>query len=703
MSSSDSYDDSVRDSEYIPSSSESQSDDELPRQSTIINPRAGQSSLSGKKAKESKVRSSVCSVAGPSSLSGKKAKESKVRSSVCSVAGPSGSSSSKAAKQTKVVRSLKKKGGKGKRNQRKKMKCSYTGCTAQVYNLKRHFEQYHDLSLTEAKDRMAEYKSGRAERALRSGGEDRIYKNCPIGNCPAKVKRLDRHITQVHGIAQGSQEFRNILFSMAKYNKKKGQMRRWDATRGGAIDDSDNDTERAGPRAEGQIRRREVSRGRIVAGNDNNTQREHQSGGTGAEGNVRGRKRQREERVKKGRRGSREGQGKRQRESSVGKRPLASAQKEKEKEREMEEREMEERAKRAIETEETRKELREKKAREIEKRGREERVEMLSPLKFQKQRLDLTSQFRKWCKSIDGGLRTPKAALQHASQVSLMLKHLGSVRLLDDRVQMRENLEKQLGKESARVTAQARKLRLAIANTEEKKKQAVKETRAATDEALDEAVSISTDIIPPSLSPRTCSPKLAFSFAKKSNMEKAQTTEEGEQTAKENTIEKAQTTEEGEQTAKENTIKRAETTKEAEPMGAGGGEDTLTQQRSQEDDEVVLFARPSEEPPRLPFDEDQLVESRIVPRRLSDDEESTVSSLFSTSSQGKKHARRSFTEWQVNLLQREFAKEISQGMIRQPVVRERIANNEELREAFKDLGSKQIADRIRVFIRKEKK
>ncbi|XP_070579154.1 platelet binding protein GspB-like [Ptychodera flava] len=96
---------------------------------------------------------------------------------------------------------------------RKKMSCPE--CKSEVFNLKRHFMQWHDLCLDKAKSKLKDYQKSKIQehnKILDLGAHSgRLYKKCPIDFCFAMVKRLDHHISVVHGLGSTNPKYHVML------------------------------------------------------------------------------------------------------------------------------------------------------------------------------------------------------------------------------------------------------------------------------------------------------------------------------------------------------------------------------------------------------------------------------------------------------------------------------------------------------------
>ncbi|XP_070579136.1 damage suppressor protein-like [Ptychodera flava] len=97
----------------------------------------------------------------------------------------------------------------------KRLKMNCPECNFEIFNLKRHYIQWHNLSENQAKSKLKQYHKKKIvahnrslDLASRSG---RLYKDCPMDYCMARVKRLDHHMKDVHGLDSSSPRYSLIL------------------------------------------------------------------------------------------------------------------------------------------------------------------------------------------------------------------------------------------------------------------------------------------------------------------------------------------------------------------------------------------------------------------------------------------------------------------------------------------------------------
>ncbi|XP_070579107.1 uncharacterized protein [Ptychodera flava] len=97
----------------------------------------------------------------------------------------------------------------------KRIKMTCPECNFEIFNLKRHYIQWHNLSENQAKSKLKQYHKKKIvahnrslDLASRSG---RLYKDCPMDYCMARVKRLDHHMKDVHGLDSSSPRYSLIL------------------------------------------------------------------------------------------------------------------------------------------------------------------------------------------------------------------------------------------------------------------------------------------------------------------------------------------------------------------------------------------------------------------------------------------------------------------------------------------------------------
>ncbi|XP_028415023.1 uncharacterized protein LOC114538102 [Dendronephthya gigantea] len=113
-------------------------------------------------------------------------------------------------------------GDSSKGSSRKKHKCPYPSCSAEVVHLPRHMlQQKHNWEQTDARGVLNMF-GLRCEKQTKANKRKRVFKQkmCPVYKCKAVVKRIHNHLTDYHKMKRTSKVYKRCLAEAVRYDRK---------------------------------------------------------------------------------------------------------------------------------------------------------------------------------------------------------------------------------------------------------------------------------------------------------------------------------------------------------------------------------------------------------------------------------------------------------------------------------------------------